>query len=315
MSEKSLKMLAGVVAGLLVLYLITALASGSPDASAADGGALAAALEKAGAGEPRSIRILSRQDTVELRRDGARWTVAGYPADSARVARFLEALRDARIGHLASSNAANHARLGVTDSAARVLEITGEDGESVRLLVGDAGPSYDGTFMRLPGRDEAYLVYGAIRTHVTRDVDDWRDRTIIAVDTAAIRTLELTREGATYALTRGDDGWTLDGAAADEDAVADVLRELVRLEATGFVADTTEEARDRKRFGALVALDADGDTLAALSLAERNASYLIATVPGDSTRFELPRWRADRILPTADALRADDADDGGGDRR
>ncbi|HEX7117768.1 MAG TPA: DUF4340 domain-containing protein [Longimicrobiales bacterium] len=307
MSEKSLKILAGTVAVLLVLYVVTALGSGSPDAAAADGGALAAALEQAGTGEPASIRIVSADDTVELRREADGWTVDGYAADTARVSDLLAALRDARIGHLASSNVENHARLGVTDSAARVLEVATDDGAPVRLLVGDAGPSYDGAYLRLPGRDEAYLVYGDIRRHVTRGVDGWRDRTIVAIDTAAVRTIELTRDAASYTLARGDDGWTLDdGAATDAAAVEDLLRELARLEASGFAGDSAAAATDGERFGTLVALGAAGDTLVALSLTDTEGADLIATVAGRATRFELPRWRADRVVPTIETLRSDE---------
>jgi hypothetical protein len=171
MSEKTLKTIAGVVAALIVLYVAATLLSGAP--RSVDGGPMAAALERAGK-DAREIRILAGGDTIELRRETAGWTVDGHPADSSLVSGLLRALREARIGHLAASSAANHDRLGVSDSAARVLEVGTGSGAPVRILVGNAGPSYDAVYLRLAGRDEVFLVHGSIRRHTLRSAEDWR---------------------------------------------------------------------------------------------------------------------------------------------
>ena len=113
MSEKTLKAIAAAVAVLIVLWVAATLRSGAP--RAVDGGPLAGALERAGT-DAREIRILSDGDTVELRRGDEGVGVGDHPADSALVSGLLQALREARIGHLAASSAANHARLGVSDA-------------------------------------------------------------------------------------------------------------------------------------------------------------------------------------------------------
>jgi len=171
MSEKTLKTIAAAVAVLIVLYVAATLLSGMP--RSVDGGPLAAALQRAGA-DAREIRIVSDGDTIELRRGDAGWSVGDHPADSALVNGLLRALRDARIGHLAASSAANHARLGVSDSAARILEVSTGSGAPIRFLVGNAGPSYDAVYLRLAGEDEVFLVHGNIRRHTLRRAEDWR---------------------------------------------------------------------------------------------------------------------------------------------
>ena len=171
MSEKTLKAIAAAVAVLIVLWVAATLRSGAP--RAVDGGPLAGALERAGT-DAREIRILSDGDTILLRRGEAGWTIGENPADSALVAGLLRTLREARIGHLAASSTANHDRLGVSDSTARVLEVSTGAGAPVRILVGNAGPSYDAVYLRLAGEDEVFLVHGTIRRHTLRSAEDWR---------------------------------------------------------------------------------------------------------------------------------------------
>ncbi|HEX7051901.1 MAG TPA: DUF4340 domain-containing protein [Longimicrobiales bacterium] len=303
MSEKTLRIVLGAVAVLVVLYAVTALASRAPSDGSAETDALAETLAGAWTDDVATVRILAQDDTITLERADGGWTVNGHPADSALVARFRDGLGDARVAHLAAANPANHARLGVSADSARVLEFLRPDGDGTRLLIGDRGPSYQSAYVRLPDRDEVYLVRGDLRGPAQRDADDWRDKTILRVDTAAVRRIAVSRDGEHYTLARDSAGWKLDGEPASAGAVRDLLGELARLEAVGFAPDSVVPAEPTR---SVIALGEQGDTLADVSLSESEDANLLVTVPGRDAVFELSSWRADRLAPERSAVVEED---------
>lgn len=303
MSEKTLRIVLGAVAALVVIYAVTALASRAPAGGSAGTGALAEALAGAWTDDVATVRVLAPGDTITLERAAGGWTVDGHPADSALVARFRDGLAEARVANLAAANPANHARLGVSADSARVLEFLRPDGGSTRLLVGGRGPSFQSAYVRLPERDEVFLVRGDLRGPAQRDADEWRDKTILSVDTAAVHRIAVSRDGERYTLARDTAGWTLDGAPASDDAVRDLLAELARLEAVGFAPDSVTLDGPART---VLALGEQGDTLASVSLAEGADSNLLVTVPGRDGVFELSSWRANRLAPERGAVVEED---------
>lgn len=309
MTERTLKNIIGGLIGLALLYGIVALTAGGGDDAAAHA-RLADTLRGLDGEAVDLVRIERAAGTVTLRRADGGWTVDGRPADSAAVARLWTALADAADAEIASTNPDNHGRLGIDDaSATAVAFIAGAD-TLARLLVGDAGPYSPSAYVRPAGGDTVSLARGELRTLVRRGADEWRDRTIVRVDTAAVRGIRVQREDGAYTLERGDTAWTVDGRAADERAVRGMLGRLAGLDASGFAPEGTAVEPGRT----VTALGAGGDTLAHLRLDppdddERGASFRVS-VPGRDAVFELPRWQADRLAPEPTQLRAE-ADGGG----
>lgn len=260
MSERALRMVVIVVAGLVLVYAASAMFARS--SSTGDGsmeGALADALAGVRDAELVAVRV-HRPDgeQLELNRAASGWTVGGYAADSAAMDRFETALAEASIVQLAAVNPVNHERLGV-DSTAFTLELEDAGGAVITLLVGETGSTAGTVYVRLPEQDETFAVSADLRTPVARSAYDWRDRTIVHVDTAAVARIAITRAGATYALERADSSWQLDGDAAADAAVNGILAELADLQAQGFAPEGTELGEPERT---LTALDTQGTTLA-----------------------------------------------------
>ncbi|HEX7089126.1 MAG TPA: DUF4340 domain-containing protein [Longimicrobiales bacterium] len=308
MSEKTLRIIIGAVVVLVAAYALAAMIGGSPSsASGDDARALVRALEDARKDDLEAIRIVGPEpgDSTELVRgaDGT-WSANGKPADSAAVARLMDALEEARVGHLAAANPDNHARLGVAADSTWQLELrrAGAD-EPIRLLLGENGPSYPSVYARLPDADEVFVVSGTLGNAARRRAADWRDRVVVRADTAAVRRIVVTRDKATYTLARGDSArWTVDGAPADSGTVAELLRELARLEAQAFAPDS---ATLDKVTRSVLALGEAGDTLALVRAAPTEQSWTWrAAAAGKGAAsglggdvFELAGWRVDRIAP------------------
>ncbi len=82
-----------------------------------------------------------------------------------------------------------------------------------------------------------------------------------------------------------------------------VLDELANLVALGFVEDGEALEENPRR---VIALGADADTLVIVVITGESATRHART-PGSAIVFEIPIFRADRITPAIEALRAADA--------
>jgi hypothetical protein len=308
-SEKALKAALGTLLGLVIVYLVVLAFGRGGAGGAGDASQLARALTGLSEASVQSVWIEGPTDTVALERAAGAWRVNGHPSDSAAVARFWDAVSDAEVRDLVASNPSNHGRLGVSADSTWRLAFRSDEDPTVEVLLGKPGPSFSSSFARLPDEDAVYLLEGGLRGAATRRLEDWRDRTIVVVDTAAVESVIFERGGDEHILARVDAGWTVDGAPARAERVGDLLRELASLEATGFAPDTiTFEGEDRRR---VVALGAGTDTLAVVDVAGSGDGTFLARTPGGSTVFRLSSFRVDRVVPAADSIRAEGDDEAG----
>ncbi len=344
MSARALRKLVLLLVVLVALYAVLTLVKGraGPEGSAA-AGPVARALETIQAAELESVALRGPAgESVVLERGtggttgaggGIGWTANGFRADSATLERLLTAIGGATVGDRASTNSANHERLGVTADSGWQLTFAGAQGIEVVLLLGKPGPSFGSAYVRLPDQTDVFVVGGDLRSAAARPLDDWRDKTIARVDTAKVQALHVTRNGSSYSIHRADSAWTLVGsgaraepaALADAVAVADLLGELANLRATGFFEEVREgrpgagdapdageqetpddgeaepEAPAEPEELRLIALGAAADTLLEITAEQRAAAYEIRTA-GDSVLYQLPSWRVGRLMPPLDRI-------------
>lgn len=297
MSERTLKQLVGALVLVTVVWLVASLFSESSGSIAASGEA-ARYFDDVGAESVEAVTIARRGGTLSLERADRGWTVNGFPADSVSVGRLLEALGDAEIGDLVATNPQNHARMGVSSDSAAALTLR-VGGSTRAILVGGSGPRYGTAYARLPDRDPVYLIDGDLRTHVVRSLDDWRNRTMVAIDTALVARVEIERDGDSYVLARADSAWVLpDGSAAPRTAVDGVLSELARLVASGFVAEGDSIA-GLEPASTTRAYSEAGELLAEVTIGS-GAGDRWARTSTDDYLYRVSSFRAGRIAPSQD---------------
>jgi hypothetical protein len=302
MSDRALKQLVGALAVVVVLWVVATLLSRAGDGSIDAGGDLAQFFDGVDATSVTSVRIIRPQDTIRLSMDGATWRVNGFRADSGSVARFFQTLEDAEMGGLSATNPANHERMGVSADSARTLELA-VAGSTRSLLFGDEGPRPATIYAREPGSNEVYLVEGALWNHLQRQLDDWRNRRMLAIDTSRIASIAVERDEDAFTLVRADTVWTFaDGSAARASQVSSLLGELSGgLVASRFVPDGDSLAA-LPQGGSTVALSAEGDVLAEVRVGSGTGDRW-GMVAGDSVRYRLPSFRVNAIVPTLESMR------------
>jgi hypothetical protein len=299
-TDRTLRRVVGLLAGLLLVYGAVRVVGMRGEPLPEAGEELAARLDAVVPDQITGIRIVSTTDSVELRRADGRWMVNEFFADTVAVQRLLNTLDEGEVQVLVASNPGNHERLGVDGADALHLITRVATGDGLDLVVGSGGPGGVGTYVRLPSADEVFLVGGSLRSAAGRTVPQWRDRTIVRADTAAIARMVIQRDGETVELVRADSTWTIDGASARAVPVRDLLGGLGALIGLGFPPDTvTVEPVTRQVTG----LSAAGDTLVRIEIGDeyQPGSHPLRA-PGVDGVIEISDFQADRITPTREAL-------------
>lgn len=295
MSERTLKrlflalLLAGVVWA--ALFMRDRLEGGGTDQSG-----VAAALAGIEHDAVERITVVGPADTVTLTLVDGSWNANGYAADQALVDRIWTALAEADVAGTAGTNPDNHERFGVAGPEAWTVTFQEADGDATSFILGRTGTQFSSSYVRLPDQSVVVSVLGNLRGTVARTLDQWRDKQIVELDTAAVHTLIQMRGGSTSRFVRDGEGWsTADGSDVDADAVRTVLEELANLSATGFAPDSVDvgSGDDPRR---LLALGTASDTLADLEASSGENSVYVKR-EGDPTVFSIATWRANRLFP------------------
>ena len=303
MSERTLKRILGALGILVVMWLISTLLAGRGGGGATPDGGVAALLERLDEATVSAVRIVRPEQTVSLQRSGDAWTVNGNVPDSSALTRLWNALVEAEVGGVVANNPGNHERMGLSADSALTVDFTLADGGMASLLVGKVGPIFPSGYVRLPDQDAVVVVSGDFRATLNQSVTDWRDKTILRVDTAAVIRLVLETDDGTHVVERSDTTWSVDGGPANASTIRSVLEELANFVAVGFVEDEEIFQENPRR---ATVLGAQGDTLGAVVITGE-AGTRHARTPGNDVVFEVASFRADRITPDIENLRPTDA--------
>jgi hypothetical protein len=302
MSAKQLLRLGAVLVALLLLWGMAALARRHESAGPSDRFALGPFRRTA----VDTVRITHGGDTtLLLRRDSSNWRVNGHPASRTAVGELLDALGDStRRSEVVAERPASHAGLGV-DSAGSRVRIVGRDSVLADLVVGHRTTDLGGGYLRQANDSVVHMVSGRLTEVLTRSADDWRDRRIGGVARDSVARVEVTRRGKTYALRRGEHGWSfVSGGSADSAAVASLLGAYATVEASGFASlRQIDSARFQPADRKARLLRANGTALLALVFDSTSGGFWLRP-DGDSTIYRLDSWTADRLTPADTTLKA-----------
>jgi hypothetical protein len=128
----------------------------------------------------------------------------GYPANVSAVNTLLNNCLDIRTTEHITSDAANHADLGITDQTARygVRFFNAEGKEITGVLISEMQSNPDGAFARLTTSNEAYFIQSP--PWLSTGPIDYIDSTLIQADRAKMRKVIVKGPSGEYVLTSAD---------------------------------------------------------------------------------------------------------------
>lgn len=304
MSSTQLKLIAGGLLVLLLLWGASTLLSRRPDSVRASLDLRVPALA-----DVDSITIVKGQDTIAIARQSATdWSVNGHRAALASVTELLQALRDSARPELVAQDSSSFARLAVDSAGGRWLRLRGGHGGKpvLEVIVGTRPTDFQSAYLRRPGDAHVYLWRGRLGALVERTLDDWRDKRIAMLASDSIALVEVVRGTDRYALSRAGKAWKVNGAPADSGAVARYLDRLKAITASGFATSQDTASRRTARQERRLAVRSPRHALVSLAFDSIAGGFVVRRLAGggggDVTVYRMNVWDVDGVTPTRASL-------------
>jgi hypothetical protein len=173
-----------------------------------------------------------------------------YPADPAIVEGVIKKIQGFKKINLASRKKDKHSLFEVKEGMGVEVTLLGsEKKELARFLIGKNGPDFLSTYVRKADSDDVYLYDDYLKGDFDKQVNNWRDKTIVAFNPSEVVTLTISKlkEKETIALTKDTQGnWQLEepmSGLAENSPIEKILTTLGNLKAADF-ADEEKELKD-----------------------------------------------------------------------
>jgi hypothetical protein len=132
------------------------------------------------------------------------------------------------------------------DSAATRVVVNEDGSEVLDLIIGKFAfqqPRSMSTFVRLNDENEVYEVDGFLDMTFNKDVNSFRNETIVKSDKNKWSKLKFEMENpdSSFELIKVDDKWTINGAVTDSAKTVNALNSLARLTNTSFINKSADE--------------------------------------------------------------------------
>ncbi|PSQ95285.1 MAG: hypothetical protein BRD55_12280 [Bacteroidetes bacterium SW_9_63_38] len=282
----------------------------------------------------KAVRI-ARNDgsTIRLQKTESGWTVGSdeaktaYPAQSSAVTRLLNTLPSISVKAVAARQSDKHPRYGVDSTGTTVTLLDSGDETLGSLLVGRTefqsrnkensgktspmqrmrrqGTSV--TYVRRPNQPDVYSVEASLESMLSKNVEDWRNKTIWSAAQSNVQRIYLTTAGdsaaadTTFSLQRavasdtastGPPTWLSNGDTLSTDAVTSVLTTLASPRASGFAEHTSPNQLKNPRHKVRLRLsDGSEHTLKLYPDPSSNDTYLgTASDYPSVARLQKRRW-------------------------
>ncbi len=288
----------GLLGGLLALQLLivaTFLFAGATDGAAQ--GKLIDIQPEAVDG----IVISDGEQEVSLTRDGDGWTVGSWPADALKVSEFLEEFGGMTATWPVSESGETAERFEVTEANfQRRIDFQSADSALAQVFLGTS-PGYQRVHARVVGSDSVYAIsYSNFKAAV--NLDDWLDKAMLAAS-GPIQSVRLP-DGSV--LARGEEGWLLNGRAADQDAARSFADRFTNMRILGAAEKAPDGAEEK---GTIEVVDAQGTLSLVFAHDADEDDYYVRSSRADGT-FEMATYIAEMMLTDGDALKLDAGESG-----
>jgi len=194
-----------------------------------------------------AITLRGPDGVVELSQQNGTWTItrpSAHAADNAAVRALLATLRTMQATDFANDApaAADLAAYGLDAPRRELILRAGADRE-VRVRIGTE--TEQGVYVQAADQPTVFVVGKWAAGDLDKGVNELRDKTLLTFDPTAAGTIAVAHAAAErFTLSRGEGGWTLDGAgdALNASAVEGFVGALSRLTGTAVIGDVPPQA-------------------------------------------------------------------------
>jgi len=197
---------------------------------------------QAEAADVTAVELRRPDNTVRLAREGGGWQMKSpvvARGDRARVDETLTTVMTAKIDREIDAKPASPADFGLEKPAAEVL-LTLKDGKTVGLALGNKSPTGVWVYARETGKPAVLALPDSVLREATKPANDFRDRTILALDRKTVSGFDIATEGEALNVAHEGDAWRITKPAvlpADTGTIGDMFEKLTSAKVKDFVAE------------------------------------------------------------------------------
>lgn len=241
---------------------------------------------KALAIEPRDA------EPIRLVKEAGGWKLVApqaAAADTTSVETVVDALNGLNVDEVVSEAPSDLAEYGLgTPKATARVEIEGQ-AKPLVLLVGEKSPDGSGLYAKTDDKPRVFLIASWLGTNFEKKPFDFRDRDVLHLKGADVRTLEVSGPEGAYTLVKKDDGnWGFTAPLVTRAGRWAVDGLISALEGLRFDAVAADDAKDLKPFG----------------LAKPARSVSVSLADGSQRRLEIGSETPEKKWHARDALKA-----------
>ncbi|MEM9721112.1 MAG: DUF4340 domain-containing protein [Bacteroidota bacterium] len=195
------------------------------------------------------IALPEGKEDLELKKEGPTWKVGtpggtSFTAANSQVNTALSALQGLTATQLVSTRESGWSEYGVNDSAGVRVELLGGGETLSNILLGRFQYQQTGmtTYARPEGDNNTYLVEGYVRSNFEKEVNEWRDKTLIKGPNSNWSALNFTYPGdSSFQMLRGlNNTWLLpDSTELDVTKVNRYLNRISSMKGSTFIDQTS----------------------------------------------------------------------------
>jgi hypothetical protein len=231
----NIKILTAIFTALLVIVILVELAD-----SRKGGRTFREDLVEVEAGEVTSMEIFPKVaggEMIKLTRQDEMWFAESegnrYNADGAMVGSMISELNRVQPESVVATEESRWEQYEVTDSLGTRIKLYNGQEVLADLIIGKfsfSQPRKMTSYVRINGEDEVYGVDGMLGMSFNRNLNSFRDRTVISSSVADWSKLTFSYPAdSSFVLQKAGDGWMVDGQPADSVAVEEYFSSLGNL--------------------------------------------------------------------------------------
>lgn len=191
------------------------------------------------------IRITKPHQTFKLVRSNYRWSVhqenKTASAQQSHIKSLLGSIVNVTAQKLVTRNQEKWNDYNVSDSTGMQVVILENGNTSAHWIVGKQGSS---SYMRESGEDNVYAVAGSIHEDLSREYNDWRDKTFIRINKDNVSSISFHYPAdSSFTLEKKESGWMAGAEKADSASVDRYLNRFASKNLSSFEDDFTPAGR------------------------------------------------------------------------
>ncbi len=184
-----------------------------------------------------------------------------HPGDASRIRSAIGSIVGVAQGVVVSRNPENFRQYRVDDQTGLHVRILDKKDKSIfDGIIGNAGPDFNGTFIRLSGSNDVRLVARPLMGSFSPMTKDWRNRIVLAFPQDTAESIEIVRNKETVRFVRDAEGKWRDHEGKDvaADAMAAYLRMIDPVRADDFPETPPNPTELERMTGSLTVQMQDG---------------------------------------------------------